>query len=67
MDYNSSNEIFQGLTEDKDILCVNITIIDDSLVERDEESFTVEAVEAAGCEASAKSIIIRIRDNDGEI
>ena len=66
MDYSSSNLTFYGLTEDKD-LCVNISIIDDNLVERDEENFTVEAVYAIGSEMSADSIIIRIKDNDGEI
>ena len=66
LDYSSSNLTFYGVTEDKD-LCVNISIIDDNLVERNEENFTVEAVYTIGSEMSAQSIIIGIKNNDGEI
>ena len=66
MDYSSSNVTFYGLTEDKD-LCLNISIIDDNLVEGDEENFTVEAVYTIGSETSTQSNIIRIKNNDGEI
>ena len=66
MDYSSSNVTFYGLTEDKD-LCLNISIIDDNLVEGDEENFTVEAAYTIGSETSTQSNIIRIKNNDGKI
>ena len=59
---------FYGVTEDKEF-CVNITIIDDNLVERRvEEKFTIEAVESTTIiDVSADSITIGVKDNDGKM